>query len=125
MARDVQTLRTVRCTRIVSGPVAPGSKWRNVSKILGRETELDYVLVHKRADGVVLEGSNKTATSLDDIRVIPMDGGSRIVYDATVRFHGPAKLVDPFMRLVFERLAAKTADHMTQALNRRAQQAGR
>jgi hypothetical protein len=114
---------TVSCTRLDSGPIAPGSKWRNVSKILGRETELEYVLVEKRADGVVLEGRNKTATSLDDIRVIPMHGGARIVYDATIRFRGPAKLVDPFMRLVFARLAGKTADQMTQALNRHAQQA--
>jgi len=116
---------TVSCTRLDDGPLATGSRWRNVSKILGRQTELEYVLVEQRADGVVLEGRNKTATSLDDIRVLPVPGGARIVYDATIRFRGPARLVDPFMRLVFERLAAKTADQMTQALNRRAQQAGR
>ena len=116
---------TVSCFRIDSGPVAPGSRWRNVSRILGRETELSYVLVEKRRDGVVLAGSNKTATSVDDIRVMPMQAGSRIVYNATIRFRGPAKLVDPFMRLVFELLAAKTADQMTQALNRHAQQASR
>lgn len=116
---------TVSCTRIDSGPVAPGTRWRNVSRILGREAVLSYVLVEKRPDGVVLAGSNKTATSVDDIRVLPEPEGSRIVYNATIQFHGMAKLVDPLMRLVFELLAAKTAKQMTQALNRHAQQATR
>jgi carbon monoxide dehydrogenase subunit G len=114
---------TVSCTRIDGGALAPGARWRNVSKFLGRETELSYTLVEKRPDGVVLVGSNKTATSVDDVRVTPAHAGSRIVYNATIRFHGMAKLVDPLMRLVFERLAAKTAEQMTQALNRRTQQA--
>jgi len=116
---------TVSCTRVDSGPVAPGARWHNVSKILGRETELSYMLVAKRPDGVVFKGSNRTATSVDDIRVMPMPGGSRIVYHATIQFRGPTKLVDPVMRLVFELLAAKTANQMTQALNRHVQQVSR
>jgi carbon monoxide dehydrogenase subunit G len=111
---------TVSCTRIDSGPVAPGARWRNVSKILGRETELTYVLLEKRPDGVLLEGTNKTATSVDDIRVEPSPEGSRITYEARVRFKGLAKVSDPLMRLVFERLAGKTADQMTQALQQHA-----
>ena len=72
--------------------------------------------------GVTLEGSNQTATSIDRIDVHSAAGGSRIVYRASIRFRGLAKLADPLMRLVFERLAGKTADQMTQALERCAAQ---
>jgi carbon monoxide dehydrogenase subunit G len=113
---------TVSCTRIDSGPVEPGARWRNVSKILGRETELDYELVEKRPDGVTLEGSNKTATSIDKIGVHPVPRGCHIVYEARIRFHGVARLTNPVMRLVFERLAGKTARQMALALERHAQQ---
>lgn len=111
---------TLACTRINSGPVAPGARWLNVSRFLGRETELMYVLAEKRADGVTLEGNNQTATSVDRIEVHAESGGSRIVYRASIRFRGLARLAEPLMRLVFERLAAKTADQMTRSLERHA-----
>jgi carbon monoxide dehydrogenase subunit G len=111
---------TVSCTRIDSGPVEPGARWHNVSKILGRQTELIYVLTEKRADRVTLEGRNKTATSVDRIEVHAASGGSRLVYRARIRFHGLARLADPLMRFVFERLAGKTVDQMTRALERQA-----
>lgn len=115
---------TVSCTRIGDGPVERGARWRNVSRILGRETELDYELVEKRQDGVTFEGRNDTATSTDRIDVHSVPGGSQLVYRATIRFHGVARLADPLMRLVFERLAGKTVDQMTQALERHAEQRG-
>jgi len=113
---------TVSCTRIGDGPVEPGARWRNVSKILGRETELDYELVEKLEDGVTFEGRNGTATSTDRIHVLSTSEGSQIVYRATIRFHGVARLADPLMRLVFERLAGETVEQMTRALERHAQQ---
>lgn len=67
---------TVRCDRVGTGPVQVGSTWRNVSKVLGRETELEYVLVTLEPDHVVLRGTNKTATSTDDITVLPDPAGS-------------------------------------------------
>jgi carbon monoxide dehydrogenase subunit G len=115
---------TVSCTRIGDGPVERGARWRNVSRILGRETELDYELVEKRQDGVTFQGRNNTATSTDRIDVHSAAEGSQIVYRATIRFHGVARLADPLMRLVFERLAGKTVDQMTHALERHAEQRG-
>jgi carbon monoxide dehydrogenase subunit G len=115
---------TVSCTRIGDGPVERGARWRNVSKILGRETGLDYELTEKRRDGVTFEGRNDTATSTDRIDVHSIPEGARITYRARIRFHGLARLADPLMRLVFERLAGKTVDQMTRALERHAQQGG-
>ena len=34
---------TVRCDSVGTGPVQVGSTWRNVSKVLGRETELEAI----------------------------------------------------------------------------------
>ncbi|MEJ7705516.1 MAG: SRPBCC family protein [Geodermatophilaceae bacterium] len=99
---------TVSCTRADSGPVQVGSTWNNVSKVLGRETTLDYRLERLEPGRVTLVGRNDTATSTDDITVRPSGGGSEVTYDATVELNGLAKLAYPVMRLEFRRLANKT-----------------
>lgn len=107
---------TQRCTRVDAGPIAVGSTWRNVSKVLGRETELDYRLTELRADGVVFEGRNKTATSVDDITVAAQGESSEITYRARIQFNGLARLADPLMQRVFEGLGDETVAQMTAAL---------
>ena len=112
---------TVSCVRDgdPAAPVAPGATWTNVSKVLGRETTLTYELVTLTGDHVVLEGSNKTADSKDDITVTAVDERtSRIRYEATITFKGLAKLSDPLMALVFKGIADETVDDMTAALTR-------
>ena len=101
---------TRTCSRIDDGPVAVGARWHNVSKILGRETALEYRLERLEAGHIVLVGSNKTATSTDDITVRAHGPGSEITYDATVELHGLAKLAAPVMQLEFERLGDRTVD---------------
>ncbi|MEO6021321.1 MAG: SRPBCC family protein [Knoellia sp.] len=112
---------TVSCERIgdADAPIAVHSTWRNVSKVLGRETELTYELTSLRPDGVVLEGANKTAHSRDDIGVLAVDPlRSRVRYEATITFKGLAKVVDPLMALVFTKVANDTVRDMTAALTR-------
>ncbi|MEV6520383.1 SRPBCC family protein [Longispora sp. NPDC051575] len=99
---------TVRCTPTSTGPLRVGSTWRNVSKVLGRETELDYRLHRLDPDRVTLVGTNKTATSTDDITVKPAPGGAEVTYNATIELHGLAKLAAPIMKLEFERLGNLT-----------------
>lgn len=107
---------TVSCTRADSGPVQVGATWNNVSKILGRETTLLYRLDRLEDSRVTLVGSNKTATSTDDITVRPSGTGSEITYRATVVLNGLAKLAEPIMRLEFRRLATKTEAQITKAV---------
>ncbi|EAP98144.1 hypothetical protein JNB_14308 [Janibacter sp. HTCC2649] len=112
---------TVSCVRNgdPSEPALPGATWTNTSKVLGRETELQYTLVTLQPDHVVLEGSNNTADSTDDIRVTSLDGGrSRIRYEATITFKAVARLADPLMGLVFRKIADDTVRDMTAALTR-------
>lgn len=110
---------TQRCTRIDDGPVQVGARWRNVSKVLGKETELEYQLTSLSDTGVVLEGRNKTATAVDDIRVVADGSGSKITYDARITFHGLARFADPLMGLYFKRVGDKTIDEITKAVAHR------
>lgn len=107
---------TVKCERLDGGPIAAGARWRNTSKILGRETELDYTLVELRPDGVLLRGANKTASSEEDIRVRDAEGGAEVDYTARVEFMGIAKLATPLMQRVFEGLGDEVVPTMTAAI---------
>lgn len=107
---------TVTCDRVGDGPVAVGARWHNVSKILGRETALEYRLERLEAGHIVLVGSNKTATSTDDITLRADGQGTEITYDATVELHGVAKLGAPLLQLEFEKLGNETVEGIRSAV---------
>lgn len=111
---------TESCTRTDSGPVAVGSTWHNVSKIAGVSTELDYRLEQLSEDTIVFKGHNETATSTDTITVVsnPEGSGSRVTYEAHIEMQGMAKLAEPIMKLVFEKVGNDTEDDMVTVLNR-------
>lgn len=109
---------TQTSTRIDSGPVQVGATWHNVSKILGRETELTYRLERLEPGRVTLVGRNDTATSTDDITVRPSGTGSEIQYESTVELNGLAKLGTPVMKLEMERLGRETEKQLVQALGK-------
>ncbi|AMY23765.1 SRPBCC family protein [Rhodococcoides fascians] len=111
---------TESCTQVSDGPVAVGTQWHNVSKLFGVTTELTYTLVTDDPDHVVLEGKNKTATSVDDITLTAEGPAStRIDYHAHVEFNGAAKVAGPFLKAGFEaKVAPETVKKMTAALER-------
>jgi carbon monoxide dehydrogenase subunit G len=109
---------TVRCERQDDGPVRVGSTWTNVSRVLGRETTLSYRLERLEPGRVTLIGTNKTATSTDDITVLSAAGGSSVTYDATIDLHGVAVLATPIMKIEFERLGAETEAKIQAAIAR-------
>lgn len=111
---------TVSCTRIgdPTAPIQVGTQWHNVSKLIAISTELQYELRELEAQRVVFVGTNKTATSKDDIRIEPSTTGSKITYEATVTFNGAAKLSEPVMKLIFLKLAKDTVRDLTEALEK-------
>ena len=109
---------TQRCTRIDAGPITPGATWKNVSKVLGRQTELEYRLQTLDAGHIVLIGKNKSATSTDDITVRPAESGSEVTYDANIELTGVANLFAPIMKLAMERLGDGTVKGITAAVDR-------
>jgi carbon monoxide dehydrogenase subunit G len=107
---------TVSCARVGDGPVAVGARWRNVSRFRGRTTELDYRLDRLEPARLVFVGTNRTVTATDDL-VFGTAGDSTVVdYRATLDFKGPARLVAPFLRAEFERLADQVAVRLPQVL---------
>ena len=111
---------TESCVRTDTGPLGVGSTWHNTSKIAGITTELDYTLETLTRDTIVLVGHNDTATSTDTITVVanPDGPGSRITYEAVIELSGAAKIADPVMKIVFEKIGSDTEDDMTTVLNR-------
>ncbi len=109
---------TVSCTQTSAGPVAVGTTWKNVSKIAGNETELEYTLQELTENKIVLVGKNDQATSTDTIAVQPAGTGSEVTYTAELEMHGLAKLTTPVMKLLFEKLGNDTEEDMVQVLNR-------
>ncbi len=107
---------TVRCTRVGSGPIQVGATWHNVSKIRGKETELNYELSRLEPERLTFVGRNKTATSTDDITFAADGERTRISYDSDIVFNGVAKLADPFLRGEFRRLGDETVVKMTRVL---------
>jgi carbon monoxide dehydrogenase subunit G len=109
---------TQSCTRIsAEGPVEVGTVWRNVSEFKGRETELEYRLAVLEPDHLTFVGNNKTATSTDDITLVALGTGTSITYQATIEFHGLAKLATPFLQKEFERLGDLTQSQLTKVIN--------
>lgn len=108
---------TQSCRRIGgTGPIEVGARWHNVSKVLGRETELEYTLEKFEPNRIVLVGRNDTATSTDDISVTDHPDGAEITYDSTIELHGVAKLGAPVVKIEFERLGNETVDGITAAI---------
>ncbi len=108
---------TQTCTRTGDGgPVQVGSTWANVSKVLGKETELQYTLEVLEPGHITLVGRNDTATSTDDITVTDVPDGAEVVYDSSIELHGAAKLGAPVLKIEFERLGNKTVEGITSAI---------
>jgi carbon monoxide dehydrogenase subunit G len=109
---------TQTCTRNDDGPLATGASWHNVSNIFGVTAELTYVLRELTDSKLVFVGTNKSSTSTDTITVTPDGEGSTLHYRADLEMNGPAKLLNPVMKLVFEKLANDTEKQMVTVLNR-------
>ncbi|MFC8719054.1 SRPBCC family protein [Kitasatospora sp. NPDC057198] len=111
---------TVECVRLGAGGPGPGARWRNVSVFRGRRTELVYELVSRESDRLVFVGRNRTVTASDEILVDPAPdrAGAVVRYRARLRFHGLARLAEPFLRREFERLADGVERRLPEVLDR-------
>ncbi len=108
---------TTSCTPIDARPLQVGSRWRNVSEFLGRETELEYRLERWEPDHLVFIGENSTATSTDDLTFRAVDAATtEIRYHADFDFHGVAALAGPLLKPALAKLADKTEEQMTRTL---------
>ena len=99
---DPGTLRTTR----ESGDGGVGTRYRNVSKFLGRETELTYVVEESSPPyRLRLRGENDTLVAHDTMTLSETSaGGTELTYRADFAFKGVARLVAPLLAPAFRRL---------------------
>ncbi len=110
---------TVRTTR-EDGDGGVGTRYRNVSRFLGRRTELTYIveeLVPNRR--VRLRGENKAIVAHDVMTLMstPSDG-TTVSYRAEFELKGPAKLAAPLLLPAFRKLGDEAETGLRTALER-------
>ncbi|TCJ00132.1 MULTISPECIES: SRPBCC family protein [Aeromicrobium] len=106
-------------TERVSGDGGVGTVYRNVSKLLGKETEVTYtVVVHEAPHRLELDG-DAGSVKLHDTITIEQDGPRTTVrYVAEFHPQGAAKLVEPLLPLGLKKLGDDAAEQMEQCLRR-------
>ncbi|ACY19472.1 Polyketide cyclase/dehydrase [Gordonia bronchialis DSM 43247] len=108
---------TQSCEPISTGAIGVGSRWHNETKLYGISTTLTYELTRDDPDHLVFTGTNKTATSTEDLSFVSLDSGhTEVTYHAHVDFNGAARLADPLAQLGFKRLAPEVAEQMKRAI---------
>lgn len=111
---------TQKCEQIGVDPIGIGTRWHNTSKLYGVSTDLVYELTRDDEQHLTFTGTNKTATSTDDMTFEPVgDESTRITYHAHVAFNGVARIADPLVRIAFERIADQVTDQLTRSVERR------
>ena len=108
---------TISTTR-ESGDGGVGTRYRNVSKFLGREAELTYVVVDVTPPTrFQLRGENKTLVAHDTMTLAPTaSGGTEVTYHAEFVFKGLARLAAPLTAPAFERLGDNAEQGLRRAL---------
>ncbi|MCB0907014.1 MAG: SRPBCC family protein [Nocardioidaceae bacterium] len=109
---------TVSCER-VSGDGGVGTVYRNVSRFMGREVEIEYTAVevvpgrefrlHGRTDAMEME---------DTIRFHAEGDRTRVDYIARFEPQGLTKLVTPLMAPFFKKLGDDAAESLERTLSR-------
>ena len=111
---DPGTVETVR----LSGDGGVGTTYRNVSKFLGRETELTYEVVeHRPATRFALRGENGSVIARDTMELVPAGSGTTVTYSADFAFKGLAKLVAPLLAPALRKLGDEAEDGLRRSLN--------
>lgn len=109
----------VEAANLTGDSVGPGSRFRLVSRFLGRRVPLEYRITEfDRPRRVVLAADETSIRSIDEIRFVTTNRGSQITYEADLRLKMPlGRLMDPLLALAFRRIGARAAAGLREALN--------
>jgi uncharacterized protein YndB with AHSA1/START domain len=112
---DPGTLRTTR----MSGDGGVGTTYRNVSRFLGRRTELTYVVTdHQSPELLQLRGENDSVVAHDTMTLAGTPyGATTISYRAEFEFKGWARLAAPLAAPALRRLGDRAARGLRSALD--------
>ena len=103
---------------LTPAPVALGSRFRLVARVLGRDVPLEYEIV-EYTPGRRLEFHAETgvAVSHDVVTFTPIADGTRLDYDARLDLKGVARLFAPVLAVGFHRYAGRGADGLRRWLD--------
>ncbi|KGN31340.1 polyketide cyclase [Knoellia sinensis KCTC 19936] len=115
MEWDPATVLTER----VSGDRGVGTVYRNVSRFLGRESELTYeVTTLEPGRRFALRGENKTLVAHDVMTFAGDERRTELTYEATFTFKGLARVVAPLLAPAFTKLGDDAEQGLHSALQR-------
>jgi carbon monoxide dehydrogenase subunit G len=105
--------------RLTPEPTVLGSRFEVIALFRGKRQRFEYV-VTEYADGrrIALRGDGEKATSDDVITVSPVDGGTRIGYEADLRLKGALRVAEPFLRSTVDRMGNDALDGLAARLAR-------
>lgn len=98
--------------QLLSGePGTVGARYQLEVSFLGNRVSLPYVTVTAQSPTrVVFAAETESVVVRDEARIRPMaDGGSSVTWDAELRLKGVRRLLDPLLRVAFNRLGGQAA----------------
>lgn len=108
---SVSTTRT-------SGDGGVGTKYHNVSKFAGRETEVDYIVTdYVEHERLQLKGDAGSIQLIDTMTFESTGSSTSVTYHAQFDATGLTKLAEPFMPPALALLANKVAKSLEEHLN--------
>lgn len=108
---------TIRTTR-ESGGGGVGTRYHNVSRFLGRKTELTYVVEQVDPPRLFrLRGENATVVAHDTMTLTPTSsGGTEVTYRAEFELKGLARLAAPLLAPALRRLGDEAEARLGEVL---------
>ena len=108
----------VRSTRVEGSAAGPDAAYDIEVKNGPRTVILHYrTIAWEPPRRFVLRAESRLLCSLDEIRVEPRDGGSRVTYDATLTLKGIARIFDPALGLLFRRIGDRAVPGLRRGLH--------
>ena len=100
-------------------PLGAGSRFRLVSRFLGRRVPLEYrIIAFEPPRRVVFQADQPAVCSTDEIHFVPVGGGTSVTYEADLRLKGPlGRLMEPLLGLALRRIGDRAAAGLRNALN--------
>lgn len=98
-----------RVERLDLGPLRVGSRFKVVARFVGREVPMHYEVKQydEATRQAVLVGEASGIRATDRITVTSREGRTEVHWQAYFEMQGARRLLEPFMRPLFQRLANK------------------
>jgi hypothetical protein len=103
--------------RIEGDPGQPGARYEVDVETAGRTTTMPYeTIVAEPPRRVVLRSETSRLISVDTLSFEPTGSGTAVTYEADLTLKGLARVLDPLLHLLFQRMGDKARDGLAERL---------